>query len=115
MDDQELRGRLDGLDEAVERVEEVARGLGDVLTQLRVGDAGARADVKIALSELRVAATALSDAAQSLQKSELNVIEKPAPKLSELDRWLLRIVVGLIGLGMLALGGKELFTKIVGL
>lgn len=109
--DDELRGRLDGIEDAVERVEEVARELSGVLTQMRVGDAEARADVKVALGELRVASNALADAAQSLQKSEL---QAPERRLKGMDLWLVRIAAGAIVLAIIALGGKEFVAKLFG-
>lgn len=106
MDDSELRGRLEDIEEAVERVESVSRGLSDVLTTMRVGDADARADVKIALSELRVASVALSDAAQSLQKSELRSSESSSSS-SEVKVWH-KVVFALLALLAAALGVKAL-------
>jgi hypothetical protein len=111
MEDHELRGRLDDLEEAIARLELASGRVSEVLTSMRIGDSDARGDVKIALAELRTSATAMRDTALSLQKSELQGV---ARKLSGADLWLVRIAAGSIAIALLALGGKEIVAKLLG-
>lgn len=71
MEDTELGRRLGGIRKAIEELQNDVDKLRESVNEMQLADAEARADAKIVASELRVAATALANTAQAIQKSEL--------------------------------------------
>lgn len=93
MDEHELRRRLEDLGDDVSEVRAI-------VTQLQLASAEGRGDLKIVVGKLDNAATALANAAQSIQIGQLNG-DKEDGRLPKWARYagliLLAIVAALIG------------------
>jgi hypothetical protein len=105
MDDQELRGRLDDVQEDVKELRKM-------LTGMQVADAQARGDLKVVVGKLDNAADALARAAQTFHASDLArtvASEAGEAKATVVASWkkdplgiavaAIVIVVGIIALG----------------
>lgn len=115
MDDTYWREKFDDLEQRLaNNLAEIVR-VKEMLIHMRVADAEARGDLKAALAELRTAAVAMRDTALSFQQTELRVSEASnnTKKLSDVDIWLIRIVIALIALLGITLGGKEVVQEVL--
>lgn len=118
----ELARRLDTILRGIESMQEDVDRLGERLTVMQVADADARADAKVVAGELRVAATALANTAQSIQQSELSralAHEANAAKEEVKATWrkdpvgiALIVLVGILGVIALGEKGPDIVAKI---
>jgi hypothetical protein len=94
VDEHELRRRLEDLGDDVSEVRAI-------VTQLQLASAEGRGDLKIVVGKLDNAATALANAAQSIQIGQLSGEDKEDGRLPKWARYagliLLAIIAALIG------------------
>lgn len=86
MEDAELRGLFRDVQDDVQE-------LRVMLTGMQLSDADQRADAKVVAGKLDNAAVALANAAQAIQARDLG-----GTTISPHEKWLLRIIVGLLAL-----------------
>ena len=70
-----------------------------MINGMQLADAESRADAKVVAGKLDNAAVALANAAQAIQSRDLN-----GAKISPHEKWMLRIIIGLLA-AILALAG----------
>lgn len=71
MAESELERNLEAILEKVEALQEDVHKMRETLTVMQITDADARADAKVVAGELRVAAVALANTAQTIQSRDL--------------------------------------------
>ena len=114
MEDIETRRRFRYVTKLQRDLNKKVEVLREMLHSMRLEDAEARADLKIATGNLKNAADALANATQAIQARELaQKTEREESREGTLEKWWPRIVFALLAIVAALVGVKEVLPALV--